>query len=206
MKSIFENIIRNRYWADSLCGTGSTMDFTYPLRLNLPDVLKRHNINSMLDAPCGDHSWFSTMELHDGFVYNGADIVIDLIKQNRVDYPGVNFSVLDISQDPLPTVDLLFCRDCLIHFSDEDVVCTLKNIAQSSIKYVMLTTYDDSCYNNVNINTGEFRPISFTQKPYQLLNPLESILDWVPGTRNQNQIKYMTLWHIDSIRDHVNSL
>lgn len=200
MKQIFERIIKNHYWRDHLCGTGSTEQFTAPLRSQLGDFLERHGISSMLDAPCGDYSWMSITKLPDNFRYIGADIVDFMIKNNQQQYPDVDFRTLDISTDKLPDVDVLFCRDCLIHFSNSDIVRTFKNIVNSNIRYVMLTTYDDSCFANHNINTGEFRPISFTQEPYNLGTPVDVLLDWVPGTANQNQIKYIALWPVESLK------
>lgn len=205
MKQIFESIIRNRNWQDTLCGTGSRIDFTEPLRKNLKAILKKHSITSMLDAPCGDYSWMRLTEFPDNFTYIGGDIVDFMVANNRVNYPNVDFLTIDISSDPYPEVDLLFCRDCLIHFSATDIIQTFKNIVTSNIKYVMLTSYHDSCYNNSNIATGSFRTISFTKPPYNLGAPLESIIDWIPGTANGNQVKLMNLWPVSAIKQYLES-
>lgn len=205
MKNIFETIIREHRWRDVLCGTGSTVEFTQPLRNSLKSFFEHHKITSMLDAPCGDYSWMNITPRPDNMTYIGADIVEFMIQNNRQTYPEVDFRVIDISSDPLPAVDLLFCRDCLIHFSTDDIHRTFQNIANSDIKYVMLTTYDDSCYANNDISTGSFRPISFTKAPYNLGRPIDTLLDWVPGTNNGNQIKHIALWSVDSIKQYINS-
>ena len=83
MKEIFEDIIKHHRWQDVLCGTGSTMEFTAPLRKNLKSFLENYNVKSMLDAPCGDYSWMSITELPGEFKYIGADIVSDLITTNK---------------------------------------------------------------------------------------------------------------------------
>lgn len=204
MKEIFERIIRQRQWRDVLCGTGSTMHFTEPLRQNLKSFLEKHKIKSMLDAPCGDYSWMSQTKLPSKFKYIGADIVNDLIVANQTAYPKVEFCCLDISQDPLPTVDLLFCRDCLIHFSIVDIQRTFKNIVDSKIEYVMLTNYHELKMGD--ISTGQFRGTNFFQAPFNFESPIDSILDWIPGTANGNQIRDMSLWHRSTIEKYINQL
>lgn len=206
MKDIFEEIISQRRWADATCGTGSRIDFTAPLREKLPSLLAQYNITSMLDAPCGDYSWMSLVEIPETVKYTGGDIVGFMIDKNRETYPGVEFIELDITSDALPEVDLLFCRDCLIHFGTADVQKTLQNIASSTIKYVLLTSYHDDCYSNRDIATGDFRPISFTKEPFDLGTPLESIVDWIPGTRNGDSVKFINLWSTSSIRDYLKLL
>ena len=88
----------------------------------------------------------------------------------------------------------------MIHFSYDDIIKTFENVVNNNIRYVMLTTYDDSCFKNHDISTGSFRPISFTQDPYDLEEPIDQLLDWIPGTANQNQIKHIALWSVDSIK------
>jgi hypothetical protein len=204
MKEIFEKIIKHRYWKDALCGTGSTMLFTEPLRANLKPFLEKHNLKSMLDAPCGDYTWMSQTALPDNFKYIGADIVANLITTAKATYPGVEFHCLDITRDPLPAVDVLFCRDCLIHLSIDDIQLAFKNIINSDIQYVMLTNYHKP--EMLDITTGGFRGTNFTQSPFNFGAPIDSILDWVPGTANENNIRDMSLWHRSTIEQYLNTL
>lgn len=198
MKEIFENIIKNRYWRDSTCGSGSTLEYTKKLREQLPEFLIKHKITSMLDAPCGDHSWMSLIKFPNHFKYTGGDIVNFMIEENRSKYPDKEFIQLDITQTSLPDVDLLFCRDCLFHFSLEDIAQAFDNIAKSSVKYIMLTSY----YNGTtaDIKTGEFRNLDFSLAPFNFPDPIDSIEDWIPG-HNQRR---MCLWSIDVIRKYLN--
>jgi hypothetical protein len=204
MKEIFENIIKNRQWQDAVCGTGSTIKFTDPLRNNLKSFLEKHQLMSMLDAPCGDYSWMSITPLPTGFKYMGADIVESLISDNKRNYPNVEFYQMDISQDRLPDADVLFCRDCLIHFSFHDITRALKNIVHSGIKYIMLTNYPDTAV--PDIKTGGFHKTNFTTDPINLGTPIDSIFDWVPGTANGDQKRHMSLWHRSSIEQYLNRL
>ena len=195
MKDVFTTIVEKRLWLDVPCGTGSTMTYTQPLRDGLKSFLELHNIQSMLDAPCGDYSWMSQTQLPSNIKYIGGDIVESMVASNQITYPTVEFLHLDISNDALPDVDLLFCRDCLIHFSHNDIVRTFENIVRSNIKYVLITNYDDEYFNNHDIQTGNFRPISFTKDPYNFGEPVDKILDWATGTKNGNATRHMNLWH-----------
>jgi hypothetical protein len=134
-----------------------------------------------LDAPCGDYSWMSLVDWPNNITYMGADIVDSLIDNNRKKYPKKVFKILDLSKDPLPTVDLLFCRDCLFHFSYRDLIKTFKNIYQSEIKYVMFTSYQFG--DNRDIDTGDFRELMLERDPINLPEPIDLIAE-SPLNRN----------------------
>jgi len=175
MKDIFTRIIDTHYWQEVVCGSGSTIASTQTIRSELVPFLRKHNITSVLDAPCGDYSWMSLIDWPDDISYMGADIVDSLIENNKQRHPNKIFEVLDISKDPLPTVDLLFCRDCLFHFSYADLIRTFKNIEQSHIKYVMLTSYPSG--DNRDISTGDFRALMLEQDPICLPKPIDLIAE-----------------------------
>lgn len=195
MKDIFTNIVHNGYWraGATVCGNGSTMQYTDYLRKELGGFLLKHNITSMFDAPCGDYGWMSVTPLPRDLKYIGGDIVDTLIEKNSRQYPNIDFRVFDISKDTLPDVDLLFCRDCLIHFSHDDIRLVFENIARSNIKYVMMTSYHHS--DNTDINTGGFRGVDFYQAPYDFEKAIDGIEDWIPGFAPRS----MCLWSRETI-------
>lgn len=190
MKDIFEDIIKNHRWNEVICGSGSTMSYTEPLRNVLPEFLIKHNITSMFDAPCGDYSWMSHVAFPEGFKYIGGDIVSFMIDDNRSKYPNIEFRVVDITQDDFPEVDLLFCRDCLFHFSIEDIKKTIANIARSRVKYILTTSFDHSHYANHDIKTGDFRRINLEQDPFNFNKPIDAIDDYRIG----EPIRRLCLW------------
>ena len=196
MKNIFEDIIRNHYWSDVVCGSGSTLKNTQSLRQQLVPLLQKHNITSMADIPCGDFSWMSQVEFPKNFRYIGGDIVGFMIEENQRKYPGVEFVEFDLSQDLIPNVDLLFCRDCLFHFSLEDIHCALVNICRSNVKYVMFTSYYDG--NNQDISTGSFRQLDFIKAPFNFPEPIDFIHEEIPNERRR-----ICLWSIDTIKEHI---
>lgn len=166
----FTEIFVTNGWrsAQSTSGDGSTIESTSVLRAALPIIVRQLSIRSMLDIPCGDFNWMRTLEL-DLDTYLGADIVETLVETNtkRYESSGVSFAKIDITEDPLPKVDFILCRDCLIHFSLKDAVKALTNIKASGSKYVALTTFDRRS-ENTDIVTGEFSPVNMRLKPFSL--------------------------------------
>ena len=195
MKDIFTNIIKNHSWLDVPCGTGSTMEHTQQLRENLVNFLSNHNINSMFDAPCGDYSWMSLVKFSDNFQYIGGDIVEFMIEANQTKWPEKDFRVFDLTNDVLPNVDLLFCRDCLIHLSNDDLVKVFDNLLSSSVKYIMTTSYRPGHFDNCNIRTGQFRPINLESHPFNLPNPVDYLNDGLAKNANRR----MCLWNITDL-------
>ena len=118
-------ILKRPGWSDSRC----------------TKVIDQYGIKTMLDIPCGDWFWMQHVDLSN-VRYTGADIVEKIIQQNQ-QYAGENifFRYLDLLSDELPKNDLVFCRDCLVHFSYEDVGKALENLTRSGSKYLLTTPH-----------------------------------------------------------------
>src|SRR5689334_11036374 len=117
-KQLFTAFYRHNAWeeGESRSGVGSTLASTTTLRRELPDLLRRLDVRSMLDVPCGDFYWMREVDLA-GIDYVGGDIVDELVARNREMHgaSGRRFEVVDLTSTPLPHADLVFCRDCLAH-------------------------------------------------------------------------------------------
>jgi hypothetical protein len=158
--------------AESRSGWGSTLDATGTIANALPGLVSRFRVERLLDAPCGDFNWLRHVELPKSLTYIGADVVPAIADANKARYACSQrrFMTMDIINDALPEADLLFCRDCLIHFSDDDIFMFLDNFMRSSIEYLMTTTYkpNGSDVENRNIVTGDFRALDLFKVPFQL--------------------------------------
>lgn len=200
MKNIFTDIVLNNRWTQHPCGPGSTMNYTENMRTELVPLLQRHNIKSVLDLPCGDFSWMSATGIENQVDYIGADIVEVMISANKQKYPSVEFQLLDLTSDDLPNVDMLFCRDCLLHLSFADIDKAFENIARSNIKYVLLSNWFEQVTNEKDIRTGGYRFIDFMQAPYNFKAGIDSIDDWITGW----PMRKMILWPVEeTIRKYV---
>lgn len=171
--SIFTDIYLNNTWGSdsSHSGCGSDLVQTETIRAELPAILSSLNIRSILDIPCGDFYWMRHVQL-DKIKYIGADIVAEIISNNHQYASELkSFKVLDITSDPLPHVDLVFCRDCLVHLSYADIWRALENIKASGAKYLM-TTFFSRRASNSDIVTGQWRPLNLEVKPFNFPPPL----------------------------------
>jgi 2-polyprenyl-3-methyl-5-hydroxy-6-metoxy-1,4-benzoquinol methylase len=171
LKKVFTEIYESNSWtsSESRSGLGSELISTETIRKELPEVFKKFNIKSVLDIPCGDFNWMNNVDLKEVH-YIGADIVENMIEDNKNNFKDYEFKVLDITEDDLPEVDLIFARDILGHFDYENIEKTIKNILRSGSKYLLTTSFTKWEY-NVDIKNGDWRPINLMLKPF-LFKPI----------------------------------
>ena len=200
-EQIFTGYYIHNSWngKESVSGRGSDLDQTKLLIEKLPALLKEFHIQSMLDLPCGDFNWMQNVKL-DNIKYFGADIVETLVHENIKKYSCKNkeFFRLNLLQDPLPDVDLIFCRDCLVHFSNQDVFTALNNITSSEAKYLLTTTFPKKNRNS-NIVTGQWRPLNLQLSPFYFPTPIKIINE----ASHESKDKSLGLWSIEQLRFHL---
>jgi hypothetical protein len=177
IEKVFSRIYKKNDWRNSETRSGacSTHAKTAAMRKQLPAFLADLNIKSILDAPCGDFHWMRLVDL--GVEkYIGVDIVADLVAHNRRMYgsPVREFRVLDITTDELPAVDLILCRDCLIHLSFELIHAAIANFKKSGSQYLLTTTHAE-IPKNTDIVPGNCFMINLQLPPFNFPPPLKSI-------------------------------
>jgi hypothetical protein len=194
---VFTEIFRRNIWGyqETVSGGGSTLHYTRKLRETLPKLLGDLEVSTLLDLPCGDFHWMSEVNVP-VTRYIGSDIVPRLVETARIRYgrPKRDFRTLDLCRDVLPQADLLLCRDCLMHLSEEMIFLALANIIRSDIKYLLISTYPDG--RNRSIRIGDWFPINLCAAPYNFPAPVRVIDDWVPPFDRRQ----LGLWEIESLR------
>jgi hypothetical protein len=175
-REVFTNIFKRNWWnnGESRSGWGAELKRTTSIRADLSDFARRHSLQSLLDAPCGDFNWMQHIDWPPGFRYIGADIVHDLVLENRRNHPGVEFMELDVLSDALPDVDAWLARDLMIHFPDKAIWTALKQFRRSSIRYLLATTYPNA-RENTDIKFGQVRHINLCAAPFNLPSPFETL-------------------------------
>jgi len=175
-KEVFTNIFKKNWWNndESRSGWGAELKRTQSIRGNLSDFARRLSLRSLLDAPCGDFNWMQHVDWPPGFKYIGADIVHDLIGENRRKHPGIEFMEFNVLSDPLPDVDAWLARDLMIHFPDEAIWTALDQFRRSPIRYLLATTYPNA-QRNADIKFGQVRHINLCAPPFSLPSPLETL-------------------------------
>ena len=184
---------------ESVSGPGSSLVQTSEIRRRLPVLFASLDIDSMLDAPCGDLNWMRHVDLRLE-KYVGIDIVPSIIEQNRRQFENRNrkFYVSDMTNDFLPRCTLVFCRDCLVHFSFEEIWATLRNFYNSGAEYLLTTTFPNR-QSNYDIQTGDWRPLNFQLEPFNFPAPLRLINEHCTEGNGKFSDKSLGLWKLSDI-------
>lgn len=157
---------------ESRSGGGSTLFQTRVIREEIPKLLEELEIRHILDVPCGDWNWISHINLSDIY-YIGGDIVQDIIDTNNKSYGNekCKFEYLNIITGTLPKVDLILCRDCLVHLNFADGLAALEQFRKSGAKWLLSTTFTER-NSNIDLYQGNiWRPLNLEKSPYNLPKP-----------------------------------
>lgn len=195
IEKIFNKIYISNYWSDkeTRSGPGSNKDNTRNIIKYFPYIIKKFKIKSIVDAPCGEFYWIEKIINNYNLKYTGLDIVNKIIKFNKKkSTKKISFQKINIIKEKIPKADLLICRDCWTHFSYLDTINCIKNFKKTSIKYILITGFDNKIINK-DINTGDFRMINLFKNPYNFSkNYLLKIKD---GKAQKNIRKYLYLYN-----------
>jgi hypothetical protein len=194
----FRHAFETNLWggAESPSGPGSSLEQTTTLGGLLPDLCRRRGVHRLLDLPCGDGHWMATIPLP-GVRYYGADLVPEIVARAAADnpHPDRRFGRLDLTTDPLPSADLLLCRDCLVHLSFADARRALANVRRSDITYLLTTTFPAEPH-NVDVVTGDWRPLNLLRPPFGFPEPLELLVEGCTEHRGLFRDKSLGLWRV----------
>ncbi len=197
----FNYIHNNNFWVgeSSVSGEGSDETQTEEIRVNLPKIILKYKIQRILDLPYGDFNWMKNIELN-LLEYIGADIVQEIIHLNNEKYSNDRrrFLKLDIIKDNLPKADLIFCRDCFVHLSNDNVIKSIENIKRSNSRYLLTTTFTE-CEINEDIVTRNWRIINLIKEPLNFPNPILLINEDCTEGNGTYSDKSLGLWRISDL-------
>lgn len=174
----FSTVFSERLWGtgESVSGPGSRK--TNPMVLSaiqgLDTVIERFGLRSIVDIPCGDFNFLDeVLKKHPSVRYVGLDIVKELIDANRVRYPDLEFDQFDIVSDVPCSADLIFCKELLIHLSNEQVNVALSHMKKSGSTYLMVSNSFGVTNTELEHNyLGYARPIDLLAPPFSLPPPI----------------------------------
>lgn len=166
-------------------GPGSTLAATEDLRDWLPALFARHGITSVLDAPCGNWNWMQHVDLA-GVDYLGWDVEPAQVKENRRQFgrrkPKPRFEVANLLDGgPLPEVDLVLCRDFLIHLPNDQAQRVLARLT-SGPRFLLTTTSPFAGNDRPCPDDGHdgrpgywYHPINLEAAPFNLAGRVEAL-------------------------------
>ena len=148
---IFKEIYLNQLWSPEdkkkdhkfYSGTGSYLpelvnDYFSAIEKFFLSLPEKPNV---VDLGCGDFTVGSKIrKMCNNYI--AIDIYDELINFNKKKYKNLNvdFKVLDITVDKLPSGDVCFVRQVLQHLSNESIMNFIKNI-ENKYKYLIITEH-----------------------------------------------------------------
>lgn len=198
---VFREAFRSNLWnGASRSGPGSTLAQTARITSAIPRLCERLEVRCLLDVPSGDFSWVAAVDMP-SVSYVGGDLVPEIVKRNRDLHaaPNRTFLELDLTKSELPPSDLVLCRDCLVHLSNADAMAALKNVARSDGRWFLATTFPAE-RENVDIVTGDWRPIDLTKSPFDLPQPIELLNEGCTEQDGAFSDKSLGLWAVSELR------
>jgi SAM-dependent methyltransferase len=132
---------------ETVNGPGATMAATTALRAQLPDLLGRHNIKTVLDVGCGDWTWMQHVDLSMLQTYIGWDVDLATIEENQRRFAGRTNVVFEcknlLTETDIPKVDLILARHVLIHFPNAYTTQILERFKGSGSTYLLSSTWPE---------------------------------------------------------------
>lgn len=183
----------------SKSGEGSDDVQTAVIRNAIPELINQYKVSSFLDAPCGDWYWMSKVNMG-ATNYIGADIVQEMIDKHNQNYANSNtsFQCINLVEGPLPKVDMIFSRDCLVHLSFEDSLKIIQNFKDSGAKYLLTTTFT-ARDNNVDLDSLFWRTLNLQKAPFNFPEPIALINENCTEGDGKFTDKCLGLWRLDDI-------
>src|ERR1043165_4278950 len=160
---------------ESRSGAGSELENTRVLRQRLPLLLSELGIGTILDAGCGDFNWMKCVHLPCRYI--GVDVVSTIIAENKRSFQSKcrEFECVDITEDRLPEADLVLCRLCFQHLSNQLVMKAIENFRSTRAAWLLATTF--SWPENRDIAPGGFRYINLCASPFNFPEPIKTIYE-----------------------------
>ncbi len=195
-KETFRALYQHGGWVhedeqESRSGIGSSTAVAAGLVERIEAATDRLGAESLVDVGCGDWNWMKRARF--GFAYTGVDVVPEVIAANQqFARPGVNFTVCDAIEGPIPVADVALCREVLFHLSFTDAMAVFRNI-KAATRYLIATTDLDIGINS-DIQTGDFRRINLLRRPFRFPRPIGLVPD-----RGLIADRYLGVWETASL-------
>jgi hypothetical protein len=202
----FRRIHDSNMWGAvaSTSGLGSEMDATAVLRAELPRLLAKLGVTSLLDAPCGDAGWINQANLAVRSI--GIDIVPSLIErlQARAAAGEIKgeYHLADITRDPLPRCDAILCRDALVHLSFTNIDRAVANFRRSGATWLIATTFPE-WRTNGDCEDGDWRALNFELAPFGWGPPAELVNENCSEAGDGWRDKSLGVWRLTELPGEV---
>lgn len=186
--------------SESRSGEGSSLFQTRIIREEIPRLVRELNVDSFIDAPCGDLFWIKEIDLPVRR-YLGVDVVSEVIAKNKRQHANNQrtFKVFDITENVLPKADMIFCRDCLVHLTYKEGLAALRNFKKSGSKYLLTTTFPGREENSDGRGSYFWRPLNLELAPFNFPKPIRIINEGCLEDGGKFADKSLGLWRLEDL-------
>jgi hypothetical protein len=164
------------------CGCGSMVKNMTNVIKEMPEILKKFNINSIIEIGCGDLNFAKHCILNSNVNYTGIDL--DRFKTWN-NYKNITLIQKNIEEFEKIESQMVICRDVFIHLPNKIIENILKKI-----KCEFLLATNSNIENNSNrqkIICSGYSPINMEIEPFNLGKPILNIEECSKG-------KNLSLW------------
>ncbi len=203
LEEVFTNVYQENRWGDdsSVSGPGSSLEQTSVIRESIIELIRKYNIKTIVDAPCGDFFWMKEVlkrGINNINLYTGIDIVEGLIQNNQEKYRSdkICFIKSDLTHNIIPKAELIICRDCFLHLSYRNIYNILNNFKLSGADYLLVSTYTRHKNKNVYKFSVEGRAINLEESPFLIRNKRDLINEDYNGQNKEYTDKSLILIEI----------
>lgn len=200
----FEEIYKTNMWgsSESHSGTGSEVGSTAAVRECLGQWIKKYQVHTLLDIPCGDGNWqrlIPGLNDADNIQYYGFNIstsATQAAKVKNADMPNMQFGVFDLVNNIPMKGDMIIIKHLIQHLTLDQGLKVVENAKAAGIKWLAVTS--DPKYNNTGcMDPGCWWPGPDAEKPpFSLGAPTEICKADAEGFR---------LYDLEAWRSHDNS-
>jgi hypothetical protein len=97
-------------------------------------------------------------------------------------------------------VDLVLCRDCLVHLSFANIHHAIANLKRSGTCWLLTTTFPDASANR-DIDDGDWRVLNLQYAPFLFPAPLAVINEGCTEAGGDYADKSLALWRVGDLPD-----
>lgn len=186
-EKIFSEILNSKFWSagETICGSGSKKENTHSVVSFLDEFIEEKKITSILDLGCGDLNWIGE-SIKNLKRYIGVDLGFEMLEKNGDNFPNFKFHKKDILSfmsefnEKNGQIEVIICRDVLVHLDIEYVKSFLQEVSNSKALYFITTSFPES-YTNSEIQSGQWRPIDITKEPFNFEYPYSRVSEEYSG-------------------------
>jgi len=163
---------RGNMKAETQCGMGSHMSATFAVRNWLETIATAYDIESVIDVGAGDLNWIHAVKWN--VRYRGYDI---FPRHEDVHY-------FDGTREIPDKVDLILCRQVMIHLPKERVESMIRNFKNSGSFYLAATTWNEPTNNDWDA-------------PYHHIDLRRWLGPYIEKVNDTSKVSALALWRLN---------